>query len=69
MPFEAPPFSTFDRDGNEAIDEAEAARCEALAIVFDALDLDNDELVTRAEYASFAALWSQRDRSFDGEPD
>jgi hypothetical protein len=61
--FTAPPFEVFDTNHDGWISSDEASNCMTLSILFDELDVDDNQLLSRPEYASFAAMWTERDRS------
>ena len=49
----APELAKLDSDGDGALSRAEARTREQLLVDFDRIDLDRDDKLERAEYASF----------------
>ena len=67
--FALPPFGIFDTDQDLLISDDEAARCDALELMFSRLDLDASESLSRPEYDGFAELWRRRVLTFGGKPE
>lgn len=62
---EALEFAVVDTDGDGSITETEAESYPVLAELFTALDIDNSNGVTEAEFVMFATLAQQRRRTFE----
>lgn len=66
--FQEPPFEFFDQDRDEHIQMSESQGCRSLHSLFAELDVNDDERLSRIEYAAFAFIWAERARAFGLDP-
>ncbi|HEX7079384.1 MAG TPA: hypothetical protein VF329_00015 [Gammaproteobacteria bacterium] len=62
--FQQPPFEAFDTNRDEHIVWTESERCRSLHSLFEELDVNDDERLSRSEYGAFAFIWAERARTF-----
>lgn len=62
--FDQPPFESFDTNGDDYIETTESEGCRSLHGIFEELDVNDDERLSRIEYGAFAFVWAERARAF-----